>query len=188
MDQDITVTGQPEDAQLTPADPTTAVAAEALTLAELEQATGKKFPSKDAALKSIQDTNSFVGKRKEDIITEVKASLKSEQDTSEIRSELAKLRKDMWYKDNPDYAPHRDLIEKLGDNPSEVVGTDSFKSVFEKVKGFDQSQKLKTVLDSNPRIAVSRDSLAKAREAQKAGNSEEAKQSVAQAVRAAYDF
>lgn len=82
----------------------------------------------------------------------------------------------MFYKDNPQYADAnvRALIDKLGTSPSEVVASPEFKAVFEKAKGFDDSQKLRTVLDSNPRLATSRDALTKAVEMRKAGASTDA--------------
>lgn len=188
MDQDTTDNGQLGDAHMTPSNPETAVADAALTLAELEQATGKKFPSKEAALKSIQDTNAYVGKKKEDIITEVKSSFADNAQLAGIETELATLRKEMWYKDNPEFAQYRKQIDKIGGNPAEVIAKEEFKELFEKARGFDENQKLKTVLDTNPRIAVSRDNLAKAKEAQKAGNTDETNANVAEAVRSAYGF
>jgi hypothetical protein len=188
MDQDTTVEGQLGDAHVTPSNPDTAVADAALTLAELEQATGKKFPSKEVALKSIQDTNSYVGKKKEEIIAEVKSSLASNQHLAGIESQLANLQKELWYKDNPDYAPFRKQIDAIGGNPADVVAKEEYKELFEKARGFDENQKLKTVLDTNPRIAVSRDNLAKAKEAQKVGNTDETNAAVAAAVRSAYNF
>jgi hypothetical protein len=156
---------------------------EAMTLSELNQHLGKAFPTKEAALKSIADTFSYVGKKKEDIEKEFMS--RAPQTDPAIVKELESIRKDMFYKDNPQYAdPNvRSLIEKLGSNPSEVTSRPEFQTVFEKVKGYDESQKLKTVLDSNPRLATSRDALDKALDLRKAGaHSDTVEAQIAEAV------
>lgn len=137
---------------------------DALTLAELNQALGKNFPSKDSALKAFKDTFSYVGKKQEDIKKEVLQEVASTNQTDALAKELAQIKKDMFYKDNPELAPYRATIDKIGDNPSDVVNDPAFKDILEKAKGYDQSQNLRTVLESNPRIASSKSSLDKARE------------------------
>lgn len=177
-EENITTGALPGDAHVTPSDAQVAVGSEsqsgdALTLAELNQHLGKNFTSKEAALKSFKDTFSFVGTRREDIEKEVLSKVATKDETSAMAQELATIRKEMFYKDNPEYNdPNmRTLIDKLGGNPAEVVQSAEFKAVFEKVKGFDETQKLRTVLDSNPRLASSRDALQKAREMRAQGAS-----------------
>lgn len=152
------------DAQLTPAPVTPSVQPEpskdSLTLAEVNAFLGKDFKDKETALKAVKDTFSYVGKKKEDIERDILAS----QDITKLSTELSSIRKDMFFKDNPQYAEHRKLIEKLGSNPSEVVNSEEFKGIFTKAEGFDKTQKLKTVLESNPRLSSSSDSLKKASE------------------------
>ena len=46
-----------------------------LTLAELNAVLGKNFPTKEAALKSLKDTSSYVGAKREKIKEEVLAEL-----------------------------------------------------------------------------------------------------------------
>lgn len=131
-----------------------------LSLKELNEFLGKDFKDTATALKAVKDTFSYVGKRKEDIVKEVSSG------TDNIASELKQLKENLFYKDNPDYAPYRALINKMGSNPEEVAQSPEFKAIFEKAKGFDDSQKLKTVLSSSPRLAASRDNISKARESQ----------------------
>jgi len=169
----------PEEPQLSPADKDGAVSPEAqdkLTLDEINSILGKNFKDKESVLKSVKDTFSYVGKRKEDILKEVNTG--SEQ----ITKELSELKENLFFKDNPDYTPYRDLIRKMGSNPEVVTQSTEFKTIFEKAKGYDDSQKLKSVLVSNPRLAASKDNLTKAREAHQTGSYEEAAKLATQAV------
>lgn len=164
--------------------------ADSLSLAELNRLTGKQFPTKESALKSITDTFSYVGKKREDVAREVKAEMSASDVTEKLARELEEMRRERFFDRNPKYAEPsvRKLIERLGGSPEQVVDSEEFKAVFEKVSGYDESQKLKTVLGSNPRIASSRDSLAKAREIASARGeaSEEVGSLVANAVKDAY--
>lgn len=184
VDANTTPEGQGDGMDVVPASPAGAVAPASLTLEELEQTLGKKFPDKETALKSLKDTFSYVGKKKEDIAKEIGV----EQKVSSVELELAKLRTDMWFKDNPDHAPFREIIEKLGTNPNEVIASEAYKAVFTKAKGYDELQSRRTVLESNPRIAASKDTLAKATEALSQGKTNEGRDLAAQAVREAFKF
>lgn len=141
-----------------------------ISLSELNSLLGKTFPTKDAALKSLKDTQSYVGMKKEDIEKEVLARTPANtQDTTALAKQLEEMRKDNFYRDNPTYnKPEiKALIDKLGANPADVINSPDFKPFFEKVQGFDEVQKLRTVLDSNPRLATSRDALTKAADSMK---------------------
>jgi hypothetical protein len=185
--------GQPDGSQLNPADPAgtvSNVAAEGLTLSELNATLGKNFPTKEAALKSFKDTYSYVGKKVDDIKREVLSDVKNDDRLNQLANELAEERKERFYDRNPNYASLRSVIEKMGTSPAEVVNTAEFKEIYEKISGYDESQKLKTVLESNPRLSSSRDSLTKAREivrGQQDGQpTEEASQLVVNAVKDAF--
>lgn len=172
--ENITGGGLPDGSQLNPADPTPAVgnatstnnAVEALSLAEISKSLGKNFSSKESALKAISDTFSYVGKKKEDIEKEVRSTVQTDDRISKLAQELEIERKERFFDKNPQYADPavRKLIETIGGNPSDVVNREEFKTVFEKVSGYDKSTKLKTVLESNPRMTSSRDNLTKASE------------------------
>lgn len=139
---------------------------EAMTLEELNNTLGKSFKNKESALKSLKDTFSYVGKKIEDVRNEVVSEVKTNEATEKLAKEVAELKKEMFYKDHPDYANPaiRNFIEKIGGNPSEVVNSKEFREIFDKVSGFDKSTQLRTVLDSNPRLMAVKDNLTKAKE------------------------
>lgn len=151
------------------------VATESMTLAEINSFLGKDFKTKDSALKAVKDTFSYVGKKKEDIEKEVLSRVSNDTKTDALAKELEEMRKERFYDKNPQYADEsiRKFIESTGKNPVEVVNTPEFKSIFEKVSGFNETQKLRTVLESNPRLASTKDSFTKAREMQKAGGTKD---------------
>jgi hypothetical protein len=196
--------GLPGGAQLTPREPAPNVGGgapgsapqpnvEGLTLAELNQLTGREFPTRESALKSIKDTYSFVGQRKEDIEKEILGKLGGTvEKTDSVAKELEEMRKERFFDKNPQYASPevRELITKLGGNPVEVVESPAFKAVFEKVQGYEESQKLKTVLDSNPRLASSVDKLTQAREmsSKEVSPSEATEKLVTDAVKDAFNL
>lgn len=155
---------------------------ESLTLEELNKHLGKRFTDKATALKALKDTYEFVGTRKADL--ETIASSK----TAGIEGELRELKENLFYKDNPKYAPYREVISKLGSNPEQVIATDAFKTVLERAVGYDESQNLKTVLQSNPRIQSSTNKLSQASEAMKQGRHEDASSQAAKAVMEAFEM
>lgn len=163
------------------------VAGEGMTLAEINTTLGKNFPTKEAALKSFKDTFSYVGKKKEDIEREVTSKLQVNEQTNKLAQEIEEMRKERFYDKNPQYSSLRSVIEKAGGNPADVVNQDWFKEISTKVSGYEETQKLKTVLESNPRLASSRDSLSKARELSQTGGSRDAiENNILNAVKDAY--
>lgn len=139
-------------------------AASSLSLAEINSALGKNFTNKDAALKSFKDTFSFVGKKMEPTVDPSQYISRDQYET------------DMFYTKNPEFekAGVRSIIDSMakseGKRPSEVVNMDSFKTIFSKVKGYDESQNMRSVLETSPHLASSRDSMTRAREAVKSGD------------------
>lgn len=175
--ENTTLDAQPEaQTNVGAADGNGAVSQPSLTLEEINTILGKDFKDKETALKSLKDTQSYVGKRKEDIAKEVGG------DTAELSNQIKQMREDLFYKDNPQFAEHRALISKLGENPAEAVNTPEFKILFEKADGFTKSQNLKSVLVSNPRLASSKNNLDKATEALQTGNQSEAESLATKAV------
>lgn len=154
--------------------------ADTLSLAELNEALGKNYKDKDSALKSFKDTFSFVGKK-------VEPKIDPNQFISREQYES-----DMFYSKNPELnSPEiREMIDAMakaqGIKPQDVVNKDSFKAVFSKVKGYDESQSMKSVLESNPRLSSSRDSLTQAREEASKGNTAKAEELAVKAVMDAY--
>jgi hypothetical protein len=138
-------------------------------------------------LKSFKDTFSYVGKKKEDIEREVTSKLQVNEQTNKLAQEIEEMRKERFYDKNPQYSSLRSVIEKAGGNPADVVNQDWFKEISTKVSGYEETQKLKTVLESNPRLASSRDSLSKARELSQTGGSRDAiENNILNAVKDAY--
>lgn len=164
------------------------VAGDAMTLAEINSVLGKNFTTKEAALKSWKDTNSYVGMKIEDIEKRVMSKVQETDKTSAISKELEEMRKERFYDKNPQYSSLRSVIEKTGRNPVEVVNEEWFKEISKKVSGYDESQKLRTVLESNPRLSSSRDSLTKARDISSKHDrpTEEVESLVANAVKDAF--
>lgn len=166
----------PDGADITPADGQETVegASDVLTLEELNTHLGKNFKDKDAALKSFKDTFNFVGKagqEKAPQATPQPGQMSQESYDALVKAELSK---EFFYRDHPEYAEHREFIENLasgsGKKPQEVVESDSFKSLFEKAKGYDEVQKSKSVIQSNPRLAASSDKIKEAKEIAQAGD------------------
>lgn len=131
-------------------------------LQRINKELGKNFKSLDTALKSWKDTTSYVGKKKEDI---VKEETKKPNGDFISREEFLT---EIFYRDNAELAEHRDLIDSVakakGITPREAVLDDSLKGTLEKVKGYDQVNKSKSVLKSNPRLASASDKMKKASE------------------------
>lgn len=177
MDENIIPDALAPEAQLTPGaaegtvETVVAEGADSMTLGELNTFLGKDFKSKDAALKAVKDTFSYVGKKKEDIEKEVLAKVTNTAATDTLAKELEEMRRERFYDKNPQYADPavRKFIESTGKNPVDVVNMPEFKEIFTKVSGYDESQKLKTVLESNPRLASTKDAFSKARELQAQG-------------------
>lgn len=131
----------------------------ALSLSELNKYLGSDFKDKDTALKALKDTKDFVGKRKEDIAAEVKASLEpvtpqpdSKVDES-LKSDVQSLKDRLFFSENPQYKGYESIIKKMGADPSEVVGSEDFKQLFEKVKVADEAAQKRSVVSSNSRLA-----------------------------------
>lgn len=159
-----------------------AVSVDALTLDELNAYTGKSFPSKDSALKSIKDTYKAVVQRPQPQVPQVDPNL------FVSRSEFEEA---TFYASNPDYKTHSELIsalaEKSGKPLHEVVQMDSFKTVYDKVKAADAIEQSKSVLQTNPRLGHVTDKITQAREALKSGDAGTARTSAVSAVLGAYE-
>ena len=127
----------------------------ALTLAELNKYLGSDFKDAQTALKSLKDTKDFVGKRKEDIAAEVRASLPvtPQNDSADLKSDVQALKDRLFFSENPQYKDYAQLIKKMGNDPSEVVGSEEFKQLFEKVKIADEAAQKRSVVSSSSRLA-----------------------------------
>lgn len=149
-------------AHVTSTDGGAAVDSSTLTLAELKQFLGKDFKDKDSALKALKDTQSYVGKKKEDIEAEVRASLsqttppaQSSPADSALASTVKSLEDRLFFTDHPELKDYADVIKAMGTNPAEVVETAAFKKVFEQGKVANEVATTRSVVNSNPRLAQS---------------------------------
>ncbi len=128
----------------------------ALTLAELNKHLGSDFKDAPTALKALKDTKDFVGKRKEDIAAEVRASQPVTPQTApddSLKSDVQSLKDRLFFSENPQYKAYESVIKKMGSEPSEVVGSEEFKMIFEKVKIADEAAQKRSVVSSSSRLA-----------------------------------
>lgn len=172
----------PESGDVNPADSSEA---ETVSLKDLlGKELGKEFDSDESALKAVKDTFSYVGKKKEAIAEEVKSSLGV--DTSNLESRLKSIEEENFFSSNPGYnTPEiRSLIKEMaGNRPlSDVVNSETFKTVFEKVKAHDEIASSKSVLQSNPRLGKSFSALDEAKEAASKGDTSTASKMAVKAV------
>jgi len=121
----------------------------ALSLEELNKLTGKNFTTKDSALKAISDTFSYVGKKKETVAEELKTTgeyiSKSELDT------------EFFYKENKEASANRKIIDAFATankiSARQAAESPELSSLLQKAKGYDDSQSVKSVIETNPRLA-----------------------------------
>lgn len=122
---------------------------EALSLEELNKLTGKNFTTKDSALKAISDTFSFVGKKKETVAEELKT-------TGEYISRK-ELDTEFFYKENQTATANRKIVDAFASankmSAREAYNSPELKSLLEKAKGYDDSQSVKSVIETNPKLA-----------------------------------
>lgn len=165
----------------------TAQTIDAMSLDDLNKTLGKDFKDKATALKAIKDTFAYVGKKKEDVVKEVKQEIDPSAFISKDQYE-----RDMFYSQNSEYnnPEVREVIDSMskakGVSPREVVNSEAFKKVYEGFKGFNESQKLKTVLETNPRLAGTTTKLGEAKQAMTSGSKEAGERLATEAVMDAY--
>lgn len=131
------------------------------SLEAINKAVGREYKSLEEAEKGLKETYSYVGeapKLKKDLedaqakLAELTQPKKGAADeVAELKEQIANLSKqrelDDWYKANPEYADHRSIISKLGDNPADVVADESNKPLFDAL--LNPAQPRNTVMDSN---------------------------------------
>jgi len=122
----------------------------------LGQVLNKTFNSDEEALKSVQDTFAYVGKRKQDAVSEAMATLqtKGKIDSSNFvtKEELEQV---TFYAKHPEYEPYKNIINRLRDDGKsldEVVKLDDFKGLYEKAAEYEKQEASKSILKTNPRL------------------------------------
>lgn len=141
----LTEGAQLDAAHMDAAGANTAVA-ESLSLAELNQTLGKDFKDKATALKSLSDTQSYVGKK----IAVVEPTPVVDQ---ELKSKVNLLETQVFYANNPQFKGHEAIINAMGSVPAEVVGSEAFKTYLEKATVADNFTNSKSVVQSNARLS-----------------------------------
>lgn len=188
-EKDTTTEPLADGADITPADGKEAVDnIESESIKDiLSKELGKEFPTDEAALKSVKDTFSYVGKKKEDIKEEVK---KEEPQTDDFVSRK-EFEESTFYAKHPEYEPYKGIIGALKNatenSLDEVVKADDFKAVYEKAAAHDESEKSKSVLQTNPRLGKVTDKMTQAKEASAKGDTTAAKDLAVAGVIEAYE-
>lgn len=154
--------------------------AEMLTLPEINQLLGKSFKDKTTALASLKEMQSYTGKRKEDFFKEFQTQNPAAPKVDESR--IKRLEDELFYSQNPQYTPHKAVIAKMGDNPSDVVATPEFKNIFDDLQLASKTKSARTVLESNPRIGQVRDKMKDARTKASQGSYTEANRMAVESV------
>jgi hypothetical protein len=132
-----------------------------LTLEELNSALGKKFDSKESAVKSIKDTFAYVGKKKEDVEKEVVKEVTNSVDSERI----AQLETELFFQSNSELKDARPIIEALakanGQTLKEAAESKVFQDTFAKLKGAEKP----TVMDAGRRFGDDSDARREFQEA-----------------------
>ena len=175
------------DTDTTEVEGETNVDSTALTLDQLNERLGTKYPDMEKAVEGLKETKNYVGKagtvEKENV--ELKAQLEGKVQGDYITKD--QYDQDMFYSKNNDLSAYKDIINaranELKLTPAEAVESDeSLKQTLEKLRGFDKTEEAKSVLMSNQRLGQSSDKMEKAEEAQKSGNYQAAESNAVGAV------
>ena len=132
-----------------------------LTLEEINSQLGKDYSTKEAALKSIKDTFSYVGKKLETPEAVIDPNKFVSRD---------EFNQEKFYSDNPQFKPYKNVISKLGSDPAKVVEDPEFKQILDNANRFQEIETSRSVLHSNPRLGKASDGITEAREAVKNGD------------------
>ena len=155
--------------------------ADNLSLKELNSILGKNFTDKASAQKAIKDTFNYVGKKSE--INEEELKAKGFVSRTEFEKEL-------FYRDNPDHTKNQEILESLakakGISLREAAQSDSYKKLFDGATNYEKSQSLKSVLESNPRLASAMSRTTNVQELKSQGRNDEARAEAARAIVEAY--
>lgn len=144
---------------------------ESIPLSELKNILGKNWKDKDTALKSLKEMQSYTGKvgPLEKELSELKSKtigVATPPANNEVIQRISSLENELWFEKNSQYKSMRPIVEKLakaeGKGLHEVVELPELKDLFSKAQGFEKTQNLRTVLESNPRLASSQDKMSKA--------------------------
>jgi hypothetical protein len=184
---------------------------EAGTIAKtLSEVLGRDFQDDASALKSVKDTYKMVGAvgqikktldaaglSEADALTKLTetSTPQSSATPSDVTSEIAALRDQLevtqLVSERPELRDHLDLLNKLrapGQTLRAAAESEDFKGVFDKIHGYDEIQKSKSVLESSPRLGRVKDKMQEAKQSLKDGQSSAANRAAVSAVIDALDL
>lgn len=135
---------------------------DALTLEEINSTLGRNYADKPTALKALQETFSFVGKKAADIAPATTAAPTTPTSdngdaTAKALADIQKqLKTSQFYENNPEYnTPEaKELINSFGGEPEEVIAKDIFKKALKAIQTESTNDKSQTVMRSNARVAA----------------------------------
>jgi len=157
----------------------------------LNEALGKEFKTDEEALKSVKDTQDYVGTRKEDQAKKVEEAVAQTNPDSDLAKQVESLKDDNWFAKNNQFEGYKDTmlaIRKPGQSLNEVAESDAFKGIYEKAKGFDENENTKSVLHSNPKLGTVKNKISEANEALARGDHKAANKSAVESVIDTYDL
>ena len=136
---------------------------DSLTLAEINELTGKDYKNRDSALKSITDMSKQAGKAA-DLEGKLREALEQpkedavaatpDSEVESLKQTVVSLQEDSFFAQNPSHAENRDLLKALAkaENTSliDAVNLPAYKNVMDKLESTPQQR---TVAASNNRVA-----------------------------------
>lgn len=125
---------------------------ETLSLADINKTLGRSYTDLPSALAGMVETYRYVGSKTAPAPVAQATAPVQDQSNVASKADVDSLKAELFYSKNPEYEGYRNLIAKMGANPSEVVGSPEFKEVFEKVKVADDVSKQRSVVSSNSRL------------------------------------
>lgn len=139
-----------------------------LSLEDINTMTGRNYATIEDARKGIDNTYKFVGQPRPAAPAAPAAPSPSAviPEGYVSRTELDKM---LFYRDNPEYKKQESLIEALAAknriSPQEVVKGEEYKGLAGLISKGEEAERTASVLHSNPRLGIVRDSENKARDA-----------------------
>lgn len=143
---------QPQGDGQMPADPSQEIDP---VLQAIQETTGKTFPDKETALKSIKDTYNYIGKvnQKKEEPSLVETNNAIDENKYVTREEYEELQ---FFSKNPELSDYKELIVSLrkstGQTYEEVLQNDTLKVVLDKAKSFDEVEKSKSIIHNKSRL------------------------------------
>ena len=117
----------------------------------VKTATGRDYPTDEAALEGIKNTYAMVGKKVEPQVVE--KTIVPENVTAEIEGMKQQLKVSNFYADHPEHKDAKDVIAKFGDDPEQVIKDPTFEKVYGALKTASESGN-RAILTSNSRIGT----------------------------------